>query len=59
MAYYVYVDIGTNNFWFWAYLVTGVMGFFGESGFVHRRVIRRTKVTRDGETTTTVEEEVS
>jgi len=59
MAYYVYVDIGANNFWFWAYLVTGVMGFFGESGFVHRRVIRRTKVTRDGETTTTVEEEVS
>jgi hypothetical protein len=59
MAYYIYVDMGTNNVWFWAYLVTGVVGFFGESGFVHRRIIRRTKVTRNGETTTTVEEEVS
>jgi hypothetical protein len=57
MAYYIFLDIGTNNLWFWAYLVTGVMGFFGESGFVHRRVVRRTSVTRDGETTTTVEEE--
>ena len=59
MAYYIYIDMGANNLWFWAYLVTGVMGFFGESGFVHRRIIRRTKVTRNGETTTTVEEEVS
>jgi hypothetical protein len=59
MAYYIYVDMGTNNVWFWAYLVTGVVGFFGESGFVHRRIIRRTKVTQNGETTTTVEEEVS
>ncbi len=59
MAYYVFLDVGTNNIWFWAYVVTGVVGFFGESGFVHRRVIRRTRTTRDGETTTTVEEEVS
>ena len=59
MAYYIFLDMGTNNLWFWAYLVTGVMGFFGESGFVHRRVVRRTSVTRDGETTTTVEEEAS
>jgi hypothetical protein len=59
MAYYIFLDIGTNNLWFWAYLVTGVLGFFGESGFVHRRVIRRTSVSRDGETTTTVEEEAS
>jgi hypothetical protein len=57
MAYYIFLDMGTNNLWFWAYLVTGVVGFFGESGFVHRRIIRRTSVTRDGETTTTVEEE--
>jgi hypothetical protein len=59
MAYYIYVDMGPNNLWFWAYLVTGVLGLFGESGFVHRRIIRRTKVTRNGKTTTTVEEEVS
>jgi hypothetical protein len=59
MAYYIYIDMGTNNLWFWAYILTGVLGFFGESGFVHRRIIRRTKVTRNGETTTTVEEEVS
>lgn len=57
MAYYIFLDMGTNNLWFWAYLVTGVVGFFGESGFVHRRVIRRTRVTRNGDTTTTVEEE--
>ncbi len=59
MAYYVYTDMGTANFWFWAYLVTGVVGLFGESGLVHRKIIRRTKVTGNGETTTTVEEEVS
>ena len=56
MAYFIYSDVGTTNFWFWAYLVTGVVGFFGESGFVHRKIIRRTEVTRDGKTTTTVEE---
>lgn len=57
MAYFIFIDIGTNNLWFWAYLITGIVGFFGESGFLHRRVIRRTEVTRDGKTTTTVEEE--
>jgi hypothetical protein len=57
IAYYIYLDIGTNNLWFWAYIATGVAGFFGESGFVHRRVIRRTKVVRDGKTITTTEEE--
>jgi hypothetical protein len=58
MAYYIYVDIGTANLWFWAYIVTGIVGMFGESGVVHRRVIRRTRrVTRDGNTVTTVEEE--
>ena len=59
MAYYIYLDIGMHNIWFWAYLVTGVAGVFGESGFVRRRVVRRTRVTRNGNTTTTVEEEVS
>jgi hypothetical protein len=57
IAYYIYVDMGMNNLWFWAYLVTGVVGLFGESNVVHRRVIRRTRVIRDGNTTTTVEEE--
>ncbi len=58
IAYYVYVDAGTSNLWFWAYLILGIVGLMGESGFVHRRVIRRrTTVTRDGNTTTTVEEE--
>lgn len=56
MAYYIYTDIGTTNFWFWAYLVTGIAGFFGESRFVQRRIIRRTEVTRHGNTTTTIEE---
>ena len=57
MAFYVYTDIGMNNIWFWAYIVTGIAGFFGESGYVRRRVVRRTTVSRDGTTTTTVEEE--
>jgi hypothetical protein len=57
IAYYIYLDMGTNNLWFWAYIVTGIVGCLGESGFVHRRIIRRTKVTRNGATTTTVEEE--
>lgn len=55
IAFYIYLDMGTNNLWFWAYVVTGVLGFFGESGFVHRRVIRRT-VNRDGDTVTEVED---
>ena len=58
MAYYIYTDMGPNNVWFLAYLVTGVVGFFGETGFMRRRVTRRTTVTRgDGTSTTTVEEE--
>ena len=57
MAYYIYTDMGTNNFWFWAYIVLGLMGFVGESGYARRRVVRRTTVSRDGQTTTTVEEE--
>ena len=57
IAYYIFLDMGVNNLWFWAYLVIGAVGFFGESGFAHRRLIRRTKVTRNGDTITTVEEE--
>jgi hypothetical protein len=57
MAYYVYVNAGPNNLWFWAYIILGIVGIFGESGYVRRRAIRRTTVTRDGNTTTTVEEE--
>ncbi len=41
MAYYIYIDMGSNNLWFWAYLVLGIVGFFGESGFVRGRVSRR------------------
>ena len=57
MAYYIYVNIGPNNLWFWAYIILGIVSLFGESGYVGRRVRRRTTVTRDGNTTTTVEEE--
>jgi hypothetical protein len=57
MAFYIYTDIGVNNLWFWAYIVTGIAGAFGETGYVRHRVVRRTTVTRDGRTTTTVEEE--
>ena len=57
MAYYVFVNAGMNNIWFWLYLILGFASVMGESGYVHRRVIRRTTVTRDGNTTTTVEEE--
>jgi len=56
MAYYIYVDMGTNNLWFWAYIALGIAGCFGETGYVRRRVTRRTTVSRDGTTTTTVEE---
>jgi hypothetical protein len=57
MAYYIYIDIGTANVWFWAYIVLGIAGFFGETGYMRHRVVRRTTVSRDGRTTTTVEEE--
>jgi hypothetical protein len=57
MAYYVFLDIGTANIWFWAYVALGIAGAFGETGYVRHRIIRRTTVSRDGRTTTTVEEE--
>jgi hypothetical protein len=56
IAYYLYTDVGPDNLWFWAYVITGLLGFFGESNVVHRRV-RRRRVLRDGSTVTTVEEE--
>jgi hypothetical protein len=56
-AFYIYTDMGTNNIWFWAYILTGVLGMFGESGYARHRIVRRTTVSADGRTTTTVEEE--
>ncbi len=56
IAYYIYLDIGTQNLWFWAYIIVGIAGSFGESRYVRRRITRRTSVSRDGTTTTTVEE---
>ena len=56
MAYYIYTDMGTNNIWFWAYIVLGIAGFVGETGYARRRVVRRTTVSGDGTTTTTVED---
>ncbi len=58
IAYFIYINAGPENLFFWAYIALGIAGLMGESGYVHRRVIRRrTTVSRDGETTTTVEEE--
>ena len=57
MAYYIYIDIGPHNLWFWAYVILGIAGLIGETGYAHRRIIRRTTISRDGRTTTTVEEE--
>jgi hypothetical protein len=57
MAFYIYTDIGPDNLWFWAYVATGIAGLVGESGFARHRIVRRTTVSRDGRTTTTVEEE--
>jgi len=56
MAYYIYLDMGTHNLWFWIYIVVGIISTFGEGGYVRRRITRRTTVSRDGRTTTTVEE---
>ena len=56
MAYYVYINVGMNNLWFWAYVILGIVGMFGESGYVRRRITRTTRNV-DGSTTTTVEEE--
>ena len=58
IAFFIYTDMGTNNIWFWAYIITGVAGMLGESGYARHRIVRRTTVSRDGRTTTTVEEEV-
>ena len=52
-------DMGTDNLWFWACIVHGVAGSFGKTGYAHRRVTRRTNVSRDGTARTTVEEETS
>lgn len=57
MAYYIYLDMGTQNLWFWAYIAVGIVSTFGETHYVRRRITRRTTVSRDGHTTTTVEEE--
>ena len=57
MAFYIYVNMGPANIWFWAYVALGIAATFGEGGYVRHRVIRRTTVSRDGQTTTTVEEE--
>jgi len=57
IAFYIYTDIGLNNIWFWAYIATGIAGLVGEGGYAQRRIVRRTTVSRDGRTTTTVEEE--
>jgi len=57
LAYCIYVDLGMNNVWFWAYVITGILALVGEPGYVRRRVVRRrTTVSRDGTTTTTTEE---
>jgi hypothetical protein len=62
MAYYIYTDQGTNNFWFWAYIVTGVVGMFGESHIARRKIFRRSVTQQRSASgnvvTTTVEEEV-
>ncbi len=59
MAYYVYVNAGTSNLWFWAYIILGVVGLLGEGGYVRKRVVRRTTtVNPDGSRTVVEEEEV-
>jgi len=56
IASYILTDMGANNVWFWAYIVTGIVGLFGEGRYASGRIVRRTTVSRDGRTTTTVEE---
>ena len=58
MAYYIFTDQGSNNLWFWAYIILGIAGLFGETGYVRHRIIRRTTVNRDGSTTTVEEETI-
>ncbi len=57
IAFYIYTDMGISNIWFWLYVVLGIAGLLGETGYAHRRIVRRTTVSRDGSTVTTVEEE--
>jgi hypothetical protein len=57
IALYIYIDTGPNTIWFWAYIVTGLAGLLGETGYARHRIVRRTTVSRDGRSTTTVEEE--
>src|ERR1700733_3043462 len=57
MAYYGYVNAGTANIWFWAYIILGIAGMVGEGGYVHRRVIRRTTTVNPDGSRTVVEEE--
>ena len=57
IAFYIYTDMGPNNFWFWAYIILGIAELLGGTGYARRRIVRRTTVSRDGKTTTTVEEE--
>jgi hypothetical protein len=57
MAYYIYVDAGTANLWFWAYIVLGIAGFVGETGYGYRRVVRRTTTVNPDGSRTVVEEE--
>lgn len=55
MAYYIYIDSGMNNIWFWAYVVTGIAALIGEPTYMRRRVVRRrTTIASDG--TKTIEE---
>ena len=59
IAYYIFVDAGTANIWFWAYLVLGVVGLVGETGYAHGRIFRRTTtINPDGSRTIVEEEEV-
>lgn len=59
IAYDVYVNAGTANIWFWAYIVLGIAGLAGETGYAHGRIFRRTTtINPDGSRTIVEEEEV-
>ncbi|MCE0483557.1 MAG: hypothetical protein LV479_04885 [Methylacidiphilales bacterium] len=57
IAYYIYLDAGPNNLWFWAYLILGVVGLIGETGYARGRIIRRTTTVNPDGSRTIVEEE--
>ncbi|MEJ0001424.1 MAG: hypothetical protein WDO13_21225 [Verrucomicrobiota bacterium] len=57
IAYYIYFNAGAANLWFWAYIVLGVVGLFGETGYVRGRVFRRTTTINPDGSRTIVEEE--